>query len=782
MNQNSTGYQQPPEPINSLLNAPSTPLVSLAPTQDKLLLLSQPSLPPIEELAQEELRLAGIRINPKTNGSSRSQYYNKLELTDGKTISPIKKLPRKAKLKHLSWSPDGSHIAFTQTKEKGLELWVANLETLEAKKLTKPILNSAITGLPYSWLSDSKTIVFKAIPKGRGRKLKLDVLPKGPIIQENKDKTSAVRTYQDLLRNVEDESRFEHYTTAQLKSITLDGEEKKLGEANMIRAFSPSPDGKYLLVYTIQKPFSKVVLYDRFPFHVEIWNREGEVIKTIAKVPVADDIPTGFGAVRKGARSFTWRTDVPATLYWVEALDGGDPKEEADFRDQLFAWKAPFGAAPKPSIKTELRLGALRWGSDDLAVTVEWQWKNRQMRTSVFSPNQPEKGKKLLFDRSWEDQYNDPGDFETIRNKYGRRVLLLGDEGKSMFLLGDGASPNGKFPFIDKLHLDSLEKQRLWQSEAPYFESPMAILDVKKLRVLTLRESAKEQPNYVIRDLVTGSLTSMTHFPHPYESLKGLKKEIIRYKRRDGIELNGKLYLPIGYDKDKDGRLPVLLWAYPREFKSAEVASQITDSPYQFPHLSYHSPLHLLTQGYAVLEGFSMPIIGEGDEEPNETFTEQLIMNAKAAIDTLVDMGVADRKRIAVGGHSYGAFMTANLLAHTNFFAAGIARSGAYNRTLTPFGFQAEERTFWEAPETYIKMSPFTHADKIKTPLLLIHGEADNNSGTYPMQSERLYSALKGQGATVRLVMFPHESHSYQAEESLKHMHWETVSWLNRYV
>jgi dipeptidyl aminopeptidase/acylaminoacyl peptidase len=126
--------------------------------------------------------------------------------------------------------------------------------------------------------------------------------------------------------------------------------------------------------------------------------------------------------------------------------------------------------------------------------------------------------------------------------------------------------------------------------------------------------------------------------------------------------------------------------------------------------------------------------------------------------------------------------MTANLLTHSRLFAAGIAESGAYNRTLTPFGFQNERRSYWEAPEIYNRMSPFMNADKVKDPMLLIHGMADNNSGTFPIQSESYYAALKGFGATVRLVLLPDESHGYAARESILHKHWEVLNWMNKYV
>ena len=502
----------------------------------------------------------------------------------------------------------------------------------------------------------------------------------------------------------------------------------------------------------------------------------------VDEAPKPEQRSDRVGATRTGPRNFAWRTDAPSTVFWVEAQDGGDPKKEAKIRDKMFFKEAPFRGDAQEGISFELRYGGISWGNANLAMAYEWEWQTRREITSSWRPSDPKAGKKIVFDRSWEDRYNDPGGFATILNQYGRSVLLTTNDNSTLYLSGQGASPEGNRPFVDKFDLTNKEATRLWESKAPFYEVPVEILDIEKGIVLTRKESEDDPPNYFMRNIKSGKQTQLTFFKNPYESLKGVNKELVKYKRKDGIELTGTLYTPAGYDPQKDGRLPVLMWAYPREYKSADAASQVKDSPYEFTRLYWGSPIFWVTQGYAVFDDFGMPIIGEGDQEPNEKFREQLVMDAEAAINKIVDMGVADKNRLAIGGHSYGAFMTGNLLAHSDLFAAGIARSGAYNRTLTPFGFQSEERTFWETPETYFKMSPFMHADKIKEPLLLIHGEADNNSGTFPMQSERMYAALKGHGATVRLVMLPHESHGYRARESIMHMLWEMTIWMDQYV
>jgi dipeptidyl aminopeptidase/acylaminoacyl peptidase len=550
----------------------------------------------------------------------------------------------------------------------------------------------------------------------------------------------------------------------------------------MIAGASPSPDDQYIMVETIHRPFSYLVPYYSFPTTTEVYDLDGNLVKLIDEQPLIEQLPKGFGAVPEGKRRISWRDDQPATLYWVEAQDGGDPQREVDVRDKLFYWSAPFkDGEVKAGLDFELRFSGIVWGNASTAIAYEYWWATRNIKTSLFTPGKPD-SKKVLFDRSYQDRYSDPGSFETTYNEFGEQVLLMADGGRTLFLTGQGASPEGNRPFVRTFDLKTQETRELWRSEAPYYESPAFILDAKKGMLVTRRESPDDPPNYYIRNWKTGDLDAITDFPHPYPALAGIEKEVVQYQRKDGLDLQGDLYLPKGYNPETDGPLPVIMWAYPREFKSKGDAGQVQGSPYEFVRLYWGSPLYWLTQGYAVFDQVAMPIVGEEDEEPNDYFREQLVGNAEAAIDVLAERGIADRNRIAVGGHSYGAFMTANLLAHSDLFAAGIARSGAYNRTLTPFGFQSEERTYWDAPEVYYTMSPFMHADKVNEPLLMIHGEADNNSGTFPLQSERMYQAINGLGGKARLVMLPHESHGYRAKESIMHMLYEQDAWLEKYV
>ncbi|MEM9824573.1 MAG: S9 family peptidase, partial [Bacteroidota bacterium] len=632
--QDNPSYQMPPQDIAGLVDADPTPQASLSPNGGVLLLLQRPNLPSIEEVAQKELRLAGIRINPKTNGSSRASYYNgmKIKSLATKTEKQVSGLPQAARIENVSWSPDGSKIVFTITQNNGLELWMVDTEVAKARRLTEAVVNDAISGLPFRWFSDSQHVLYKSVLTDRGRAPEEETIQSGPVVQENKGSSAPVRTYQDLLKNSYDEQLFEYFTTSQLMLINLEtGKVQKFGKADIIAAFSTSPDGNYVRVASIKKPFSYIVPYGRFGQSIAIYDKAGQVVKQLPDLPVAENIPKGFGAVREGARSFSWRSDAPATLTWVEAQDGGDPKREAEVRDQLFSWAAPFEGSPKKGIAFQLRFSGIDWGSGELAMAYEWWWPNRQVITSRWEPDHPEKGKTIIFDRSWEDRYNSPGSFEMHLNEYGRSVLMTANEGQTLFLMGQGASPEGNRPFVDQYDLANQTSQRLWRSKAPHYEVPIAILDEKKAIVLTRREANDEVPNYFLRHLLKDQSEQITFFDNPYEKLKAVKKELVKYQRADGVELTGTLYLPPAYDKERDGRLPVLMWAYPREYKSADAAGQVKDSPYEFIRLSWFSPIFWVMEGYAVFDDFGVPIVGEGEQEPNETFVEQLVADAEAA-------------------------------------------------------------------------------------------------------------------------------------------------------
>ncbi len=780
--QENLTYQKPSAEILELVNAPLAPSVLMNDDYSMMILRYRNTFKTIQELSEEELRLAGLRINPKTNIGSRTNYYNNIKVRNlsGKHVQDVQGLPENARLANFNWSPDQQKMAFTNTTLKGVEVWVLHTADAKVKKLTDANVNANMRDV-INWFEDSSSMLVKMVSKDKQPLINtVTSVPSGPTISTNDGKKAQNRTYQDLLKNKNDEHNFEQLALSELYKVDLNGKVTPWMASKMYGNISFSPDGEYVMVNTIKKPFSYLVPYRRFPSETTIYTKDGVKVQTVLEVPLIEDRPKGFMAVRKGKRNLSWRSDKPAILVYAEALDGGDPKNEVEYRDEIFELEAPFNGKPKNLLKTKNRFYNIEWGNDELAIAQDYWWNNRNTKTYVFNPSNVSQKAKIINDRNYQDVYSDPGQPVTKRNQFGSYVLAL--DGDNMFTIGDGFSKKGKFPFVDKVNLKTQKKSRLYQSNLKDKLEDLRDYDVKNKRLLVRIESKNEYPNYYFRNIKRDKLKQITNFQNPFTSIQNVHKEVINYKRGDGLDLTGTLYLPVGYDKTKKEKIPMLLWAYPREFKDKSSASQSTQNPNEFTYPYWASPLYWVTKGYVVLDDAAFPIIGEGDEEPNDSFRKQLVANAKAAIDAVDRMGYIDRDRVAVGGHSYGAFMVANLLSHSDLFAAGIARSGAYNRTLTPFGFQSEERNYWEAPEVYYTMSPFMHADKMKTPLLLIHGKADNNSGTYPMQSERYFNALKGLGATVRLIMLPKESHGYRAKESILHLLWEQDQWLEKYV
>jgi dipeptidyl aminopeptidase/acylaminoacyl peptidase len=748
-----------------------------------MLIMEQAAAPGIDELSQPELKLAGLRLNPANTGPSRARYITglKLKKVTDKDEKAISGLPTNPLISFPQWSPDGTKIAFAVSSDSRIDLYVADVATAAAQKVGTMALNATLS-IPYRWVADSKSLVVKTVPAGRGPAPGVSRVPVGPTTQENvKGARGQAPTFQDLLKNPSDEKQFAYYTTAQVVKMGLDGTTTNIGQPGIILSADPSPDGQYVMMETVHTPFSYLVPVRRFPTKTEIYAIAGSLVKTLVDSPLQETVAYSRDGVATGPRDFNWRADAPASVYYTVAQDNGDPKVKADIRDKVYLIDAPFSAQPKEIYAAQYRFENFDWGNESTALATERWWQSRKTVTKNVNPSNWQTS--VLFDRSYEDRYTNPGQPDTKHNQYGREVLNLLPNNEILMINGVGSSPEGDRPFVSLLNLKTKQTRELWRSAAPYFERPIAVLDAAKQVILTSRETPDENPNYYVRNLKTAKAApvQVTFFPHPYPQLKGIQKQQLRYKRADGVDLTATLYLPVGYKKEQ-GPLPTFLWAYPAEFKSKDAASQVSGSPYQFNRISYWGGAAFVTMGYAILDNASIPIVGEGDKEPNDTYVEQLVSSAKAAVDEGVRLGVVDSSRVGVGGHSYGAFMTANLLTHSKLFKGGIARSGAYNRTLTPFGFQNEQRSYWQAPEVYSAMSPFMNADKMKTPLLLVHGEADNNTGTFPIQSERYYNALKGFGATTRLVFLPYESHGYTAKESLLHMLWEMNGWLDKYV
>ena len=682
------------------------------------------------------------------------------------------------------WSRDGKSFAFAATTRDGAALWVADVDALSARRLTPHSINFVAGGC--TWTAGKAPALCLMFPQGRGAEPKQPEAPAGPVVQESFGRAVPTRTNTYLLKDQHDIALFDHYLTSQLIAVSLDGRATPLG-APLVHAMpSVSPDGQYLLVRITHKPYSYQVGQQAFPTRTEVWTPDGRVVRMVYARPLMESQPSMRDATSPGIRGISWRPDQPATLLLVQALDDGDPRKPVPKRDRVSQLAAPFTGEPQTFVETELRYGGFEWLSPRVAILSEITQQKPRVRSWVIDPSQAGGGTpRPIWDFNYEDRIATPGN---ILYQYDpsvdRAVPIKSPDGRFYYLAGPGASKDkdGDRPYLDRLEIATGKTERLWQSAPPNFEAMVALSDPEGKRVIVRRESPTEQPNYFSLDVTSKRLARLTNLPDPAPFFSSVKAELITYKRPDGTQLNGTMYLPPGYNKARDGQLPFFLWAYPQEFMSQDAASQVAGSPYQFRRPSRADHLLLLAAGYGVLDNPTMPIVGENGKEPNDAYVPQLVASAKAAIDKLEALGVGDRDRMGVGGHSYGAFMTGNLLAHSDLFRAGIARSGAYNRTLTPFGFQAEPRTYWQAPEVYDQMSPFRFADKIKEPILLIHGMMDNNQGTFPIQSERMFAALKGNGGNVRYVQLPLESHGYIAKESRRHVVWEMVNWLDTYV
>lgn len=826
----SQGYQEPPESIRRILDAPPAATGSVSPDGKWIVIAArEPAVTTIADMAEPTLYLAGrrfhpvasyrvdtvgirsMRLKPVTGSAAKpvpvpaggriAQYswspdghmiaYTTVDRSLGMAIKlfPVSTATEisvsaaglHGKLGAPSWSNDGKYVALTEATRNGTALWMVNVATHTAKRITPYTINTVTGGC--DWLSKASQLVCLVNVAGRGAPPPDGQTPAGPIVQESYGRAAPVRTIEYLLKNQHDEALFDYYFTNQITIVTPDGASRNVGKPGIHTRADASPDARWLLVRTVHRPYSYQVALNDFPERIEVWSLDGKVARTVTDRPLTDNVSSARDAVAAGIRVVSWRPDVPATVFTIEALDGGDPRKQMERHDRVNLMSAPFTSAPQPFMDLEMRYRGITWMYPDLALVNEGTSRTAKLRTWAVNPSSPASA-RVLFDRSSEDRYGDPGRFVMVYDAASDRMVpLRGADGHTMYLTGDGASAEGDRPFLDAIDMRDGSKHRIWQNSGDHYEFVASLTDPAARSFVTRRESPTEPPNFFRREVGSDVATKLTELSDPAPAFAGVTGKLITYTRADGVKLSATMYLPAGYTPSQ-GRLPFFFWAYPREFLSAAAASEVRGSPYEFkrPSLPRDRQLLLLAAGYGVLDGPSMPIVAKNGKEPNDSYVEQLVASAKAAIDAIDSLGVGDRNRVAVGGHSYGAFMTANLLAHSTLFRAGVAESGAYNRTLTPFGFQAEPRTFWQAEDIYSTMSPFYYADKIKTPILLIHGVNDDNDGTFPIQSERMFAAIKGNGGTVRYVQLPLEPHGYTARESLRHVMWETVTWLDRYV
>ena len=824
-----------------ILNAPTTPTLSLSPSRAYAMQGSPVRYPPIAELAEPMLRLAGIRINPKTNGLHNATFNTNLILRKIPEGTEIKVMtPPNSKLSMPRWSPDGSHFAFTNSTDAGIELWIGDSATGRTHRLPAVRVNETMgagggrgggAGGAVQWMPDGKSLLVQMVKPNRGAPPPDSPTPTGPHVQESLGGGRGVVTHEDMLQNPHDEDLFEFYATSQLAVVdSATGAAALIGKPGLIESARMSPDGKDFIVTYIHRPFSYSYQARQFPTEIEVWDRAGKSLHKLGSLPMGgggrgggggapptDDNPDA--APPAGQRAATWLPSDPATLMWIESTGGAGrgrgrggnggagatvsavtgtaeattSAEATPIHSKVMALKAPFTGDPKPIFEADRSLAGIQF-TENLHTAIiggggggrggggggggRGGGRNPTTAYLIDFANPTAAAKPLWTRGGTADRYNQPGSPMEKSLPNGDRAVIL--DGDSVFLTGNGPSPTGDHPFLTKYNMATNESRQLFKSDADHYEVADALLDAHGDKFLTRRESPDDPPNYYVRT-AEGTMTALTKFPDPEPIMRKVHKELVTYKRPDGVEMSFTLYLPPDYQAGT--RLPTVLWAYPREYEDADAASAVSTSgsTKRFTEIGGYSEVFFALEGYAVLDNASMPIVGPA-RTVNDHFIEQLVMDAKAAIDKAVDMGVTDRNRVGVGGHSYGAFMTDNLLANSDLFQAGIAESGAPNRTLTPFGFQNERRTIWEAPETYLKMSPFMYANKIKAPLLLIHGEADDNDGTFPIQSERMYEAVRGNGGTVRLVFLPVEAHGYRGKETIEHVNWEKITWFNKYV
>jgi dipeptidyl aminopeptidase/acylaminoacyl peptidase len=795
----ASGYSQPPKNILDVMHAPSPPVPRVSPTNDSVLLVSWQDYPSISRVATPFLRLAGVRVEPKNHSKHDSpggygitpcaSNFEVVRTADGALVHIA--LPKGGCAGNPVWAADGKQFAFVNVTANSVELWLADAQTGAVRQVPGAHMNPMFD-YEMEWMPDQKTLLVKLVPEGMGAPPAESLTPVGPSIQESKGEKGQSSTYEtrDTLTNKHDEDLFDYYGASQLALVdTATAKITTIGKPGNIEAIDPAPDGKHILVASIHKPYSYITTYDRFPHEVQVWDvttPSNVLKKTIASLPLAERVP--IHGVPTGPRDFSWRATEPATLVWAEALDGGDWNTKVPARDKIMLLKAPFESAPLEIARTEQRYSGLSWGEQPSTALLQEHDQNKHWKRTFLVDIDDRQGKpRLLWDLSTDEKYANPGN--PVHRQLPNGAWVIRQDGDSIYLSGVGSSIDGDRPFLDKLDLKTLKSQRLFRSDKTSYERFLAFAGKDLQTVLTWHQSPTEPPNLYVRTLgknvdapvgeatVSSSSVALTHLADPAPEVRAIKKRLIKYKRADGLDLSFTLYTPPGY---KEGtRVPTILYAYPLDYADASVAGQVAGSQETFTNLRNYKLL--LLAGYAIIDNTSFPIVGD-PKKAYDTYLDQLVADAKAAVDEAVRLGVADPNRIGVTGHSHGALMTANLIGHSDLFRAGVATSGSYNKTLTAFGFQNERRSVWDAQDVYLKVSPFFVADKLKTPLLLVHGAEDANPGTTPLQARMLYEAVRGNGGTVRLVMLPHEPHWYTAMESNEQLVYEMLSWFDKYV
>jgi dipeptidyl aminopeptidase/acylaminoacyl peptidase len=771
----------------------------VSPTRDAILLVSWQDYPSISRVATPFLRLAGVRVEPGNHSKHDTpggygitpcaRSFELVHVADGAQTHVA--IPAGACPGEPTWAADGKHFAFVNIAPESVELWIGDAKTGVVHRLSGARLNPMLND-ELQWMPDQKTLLVKLVPKGIGAPPAEPIMPIGPSIQETEGEKGQSSTYEnrDTLGNKHDEDLFDYYAASQLALVDAANTAiTPIGKPGNYESLDPAPDGHHILVTTIHKPYSYVVTCERFPNEVQVWDvsqRTHVLTHTIASRPLADRVP--IHGVPLGPRDFSWRATDPATLIYAEALDGGDWNVNVPARDKVMLLKSPFDSPAVEITRTEQRYTGFAWSEQpSVALLAEYDNNRHWRKAFVLNVDDLQQKPRLLWDLSTDEKYKNPG--TTVKRQLPNGSWVVRQDGDSVYLAGVGSSPDGDRPFLDRLDLKTLKSERLFRSEKTCLERFLSFTGPDTRTFLTWHQTPTDPPNAFTRtlgstvDASAGEATFMstsvaiTHIPDPTPAVRAIKKRLVKYKRADGLDLSFTLYTPPGYQEGT--RVPTILYAYPLDYADASTAGQVAGSQETFTQLRQYRLL--LLAGYAIIDNAAFPIIGD-PKKAYDTYLDQLVADAKAAVDEAVRLGVADPERIGVTGHSHGALMTANLVAHSDLFRAGVATSGSFNKTLTPFGFQNERRSVWEATDVYLKVSPFFVADKMKTPLLIMHGAEDANPGTTPLQAHKLYEAIRGNGGTARLVMLPHEPHWYTAMESNEQEVYEMLRWFDKYV
>jgi len=782
------GWQQPDDDIMKVLHAPQLPWVWTAPSGQTMLLADPIYYPELAEMAAPMHKLAGMRVNPRTNSThGRHGGLNPrlVRVDDGETMALD--LPEHAEVFDVNWTVDGKRFALTAWDGQSMGLWVGSVDG--KIKRVKDLSVNRLMGNSVQWLPDQKNLLVMSIPE-RGAPPAAPAIPLGPKVTDASGAAAARSTYEarNLLQTAHDDALFEYFATAE--PVIVDGKKGKvkhsLGKPALYSSVRFSPDGKYVLAEYLKGPWSHEVAWWRFANEAEVWDQKGNHVATVASLPLADQVPAH--GVAEGPRNISWRSTADHELFWTEALDGGDPVAEVEFRDRLMRLRHPFTGEAEQVFKAEHRLRGQMWGAEDgTLMLVQRERMRRWLYAWLIDVDNGTS--RVWFDQDESDRYNSPGWPVSSPLKNGRWVMR--QEGNAVYFSGSGATRDGDRPFLDLRDMTTGEAERLFRSPADRYEQFSSFAGDNEHFIMR-SESPTDVPNYFMGtfgetiEAAEGEAVRahtrepITDFVDQAPELRQITKRIVRYEREDGVALNFTLCLPPGYEEG-DGPLPTVVYAYPMEYGRASSAGQVRGSAQRF--LRFWGPTHMyfLLRGYAVLDNTAMPMVGD-PETVYDTFVEQLVDDAEAAVAKAVELGVTDPERIGVIGHSHGGLMVANLLAHTDLFAAGIARSGSYNKTNQPFGFQSERRSLFEARDVYIQVSPTFFADQVNEPVLVIHGDDDSNPGTLTPQSEVFFEGVRGSGGTARLVLLPHEDHGYRARESVEHVLWEQLRWFDRYL